>query len=88
MVRISRLLGIRRSEPTSKVSKNPPVRGRKAAVEHPGRRGSGRGARLGGLLILVSIASVLGYYSSHKYSATLTSLISVTRHVLFDSNGR
>ena len=74
-IRISRLLGIRRSEMTSKLGHR-----HKVADGRVTRRISGRQARWGGgLLVLASIAGVLGY-SSHKYSATLASVISATRH--------
>lgn len=74
-VRISRLLGIRRPEMTSKLGRR-----HKGLGVRVSRRISGRQARWGGgLLVLASIAGVLGY-SSHKYPATLASVISATRH--------
>jgi serine/threonine protein kinase len=79
-VRISRSLGIRRSEPTSKLSENPPIQGRRVAASPVRRLISRRQARWGGgLLVFASIAGVLGY-SGHKHSVTLASVISATRH--------
>ena len=78
-VRISRLLGIRRSEPSSKLFEKPPVKGRRIAAPPVRRRISKRQARWGGsLLLLASIAGVIGY-SGHKHSVTLASVISATR---------
>ena len=78
--RISRLLGLRHSDPTAVLFESEPVRRGSLTRKHTHRRIPGRRARSGiGLSVLAVIAGLL-VFSGYKYSEKVISIAAVTRH--------